>query len=87
MEWAAIIRDIVHRPADRRRRRRLGAETFWEAFFLTDHPLATAIWGPIVGPVVSMLSFVCSIGNVPLAAVLWNGGISFGGVIASSSPT
>ena len=36
----------------------------------------------MIGPVISMLSFVCSIGNVPLAAVLWNGGISFGGVIA-----
>jgi uncharacterized membrane protein YraQ (UPF0718 family) len=40
------------------------------------------IWGPLVGPLVAMLSFVCSIGNVPLAAVLWNGGISFGGVLA-----
>jgi len=40
------------------------------------------LWGPIVGPVVAMASFVCSIGNVPLAAVLWNGGISFGGVVA-----
>jgi len=40
------------------------------------------LWGPIVGPIVSIVSFVCSIGNVPLAAVLWNGGISFGGVIA-----
>ena len=39
-------------------------------------------WGPLVGPIVAMLSFVCSIGNVPLAAVLWNGGISFGGVIS-----
>jgi hypothetical protein len=38
------------------------------------------IWGPLIGPIVAMLSFVCSIGNVPLAAVLWNGGISFGGV-------
>ena len=36
----------------------------------------------MVSPVISVLSFVCSIGNVPLAAVLWNGGISFGGVIA-----
>ena len=36
----------------------------------------------MIGPVISMLSFVCSIGNVPLAAVLWNGGISFGGVVA-----
>jgi len=40
------------------------------------------VWGPIVGPIVAIVSFVCSIGNVPLAAVLWNGGISFGGVVA-----
>jgi len=55
---------------------------FWQAFFLTDHPALAAIWGPLIGPVISMLSFVCSVGNVPLAAVLWNGGISFGGVIS-----
>src|SRR5207244_7768930 len=40
------------------------------------------LWGPLVGPLVALLSFVCSVGNIPLAAVLWNGGISFGGVIA-----
>jgi hypothetical protein len=40
------------------------------------------IVGPLIGPVVAIISFVCSVGNVPLAAVLWNGGISFGGVIA-----
>jgi uncharacterized membrane protein YraQ (UPF0718 family) len=40
------------------------------------------VWGPLIGPVIAVLSFVCSIGNVPLAAVLWNGGISFGGVIS-----
>jgi uncharacterized membrane protein YraQ (UPF0718 family) len=39
-------------------------------------------WGPIVGPLVAVISFVCSVGNIPPAAVLWNGGISFGGVIA-----
>ncbi|MGV0624029.1 permease, partial [Mycobacterium kansasii] len=50
--------------------------------FLVDHPVWSALWGPLVGPVVAIVSFVCSIGNVPLAAVLWNGGISFGGVIA-----
>lgn len=49
---------------------------------MADDPGWAAVWGPIVGPVVAMVSFVCSIGNVPLAAVLWNGGISFGGVIA-----
>ena len=56
--------------------------SFWKAFFLTDHPVLAEIWGPLVGPVISVLSFVCSIGNVPLAAVLWGSGISFGGVIA-----
>ncbi len=56
--------------------------SFWSAFFLTGHPLLAEIWGPLIGPVISMLSFVCSIGNVPLAAVLWGSGISFGGVIS-----
>src|SRR5205814_6160195 len=49
---------------------------------LTDHPVLAGLWGPIVGPIVAVVSFVCSIGNVPLAAVLWNGGISFGGVVS-----
>lgn len=55
---------------------------FWQAFFLHGHPLLAKLWGPVVGPIVAILSFVCSVGNVPLAAVLWNGGISFGGVLA-----
>jgi YHS domain-containing protein/uncharacterized membrane protein YraQ (UPF0718 family) len=56
--------------------------SFWQAFFLTDNPTLNEFWGPLVGPAISMISFVCSVGNVPLAAVLWNGGISFGGVIS-----
>src|SRR5256885_2257271 len=44
--------------------------------------LAEFVGGPLVGPLVAVLSFVCSVGNIPLAAVLWNGGISFAGVIA-----
>jgi uncharacterized membrane protein YraQ (UPF0718 family) len=55
---------------------------FWKEFFLVSHPVAATVWGPIVGPIVAVISFVCSVGNIPLAAVLWNGGISFGGVIA-----
>jgi uncharacterized protein len=55
---------------------------FWKTFFLTSHPVAATLWGPIVGPIVAIFSFVCSVGNIPLAAVLWNGGISFGGVIS-----
>jgi uncharacterized membrane protein YraQ (UPF0718 family) len=57
-------------------------ESFWRALFLTGNPGLAQVWGPLVGPLVAMLSFVCSVGNIPLAAVLWNGGISFGGVIA-----
>jgi hypothetical protein len=56
--------------------------SFWQGFFLVGHPALARVWGPLVGPLVAVLSFVCSVGNVPLAAVLWNGGISFGGVIA-----
>ncbi len=55
---------------------------FWQGFFLEAHPLLAKFWGPLVGPIVAVLSFVCSVGNVPLAAVLWSGGISFGGVVA-----
>ncbi len=57
-------------------------QSFWKGLFLVGHPLLTKFWGPLIGPMVAVLSFVCSVGNVPLAAVLWNGGISFGGVIA-----
>ena len=55
---------------------------FWQALFISGNPTLGTIWGPIIGPVIAMLSFVCSVGNVPLAAVLWSGGISFGGVIS-----
>jgi uncharacterized protein len=55
---------------------------FWQDFFLSDDPVWSKIVGPLIGPIVAVVSFVCSVGNVPLAAVLWNGGISFGGVIA-----
>jgi len=81
MEWAAILRDVVLGLLIAGAIAAWVPETFWQSFFLTDHPTLAAIWGPIVGPLVSILAFVCSIGNVPLAAVLWSGGISFGGVI------
>jgi uncharacterized protein len=82
MEWAAVIRDVV---VGLLIAGAIGAwvpDTFWRHLFLTGHPLAAKLWGPVIGPVISLLSFVCSIGNVPLAGVLWNGGISFGGVVA-----
>jgi uncharacterized membrane protein YraQ (UPF0718 family) len=82
MEWAAILRDLVLGLLIAGAIAAWVPESFWQNFFLTDHPTLSALWGPIVGPVVAIVSFVCSIGNVPLAAVLWNGGISFGGVVA-----
>ncbi|WP_419538369.1 permease [Mycobacterium colombiense] len=82
MEWLAILRDLVLGLLIAGAIGAWVPEKFWQVFFLADHPGLSAIWGPIVGPIVAIVSFVCSIGNVPLAAVLWNGGISFGGVIA-----
>lgn len=82
MEWLAILRDLVLGLLIAGAIAAWVPETFWQSFFFADHPGWSALWGPIVGPVVAIVSFVCSIGNVPLAAVLWNGGISFGGVIA-----
>jgi uncharacterized protein len=55
---------------------------FWHAFFLTGHGIWTSIENAVAGPFIALISFVCSIGNVPLAAALWKGGISFGGVIS-----
>jgi uncharacterized protein len=56
--------------------------SFWNAVFLHGHGALTVIENALVGPFVAIISFVCSIGNVPLAAALWKDGISFGGVLA-----
>jgi uncharacterized protein len=82
MEWASVIRDIVGGLLIAGAVAAWVPDSFWGHLFLTGHPVASRFWGPLIGPVISMLSFVCSIGNVPLAGVLWNGGISFGGVVA-----
>ena len=82
MDWASVLRDILIGLLI------AGAVAAWvptgwlQSFFLTDNSVASFLWGPAVGPLVAVLSFVCSVGNVPLAAVLWNGGISFGGVVS-----
>jgi YHS domain-containing protein len=56
---------------------------FLHSVFLTSSPsIVQSIWGAVIGPIIAVLSFVCSVGNVPLAAVLWSGGISFAGVMA-----
>jgi uncharacterized protein len=82
MEWAAVIRDIIIGLLIAGAVGAWVPDSFWRHLFLTGDPLAARLWGPVIGPVISLLSFVCSIGNVPLAGVLWHGGISFGGVVA-----
>jgi len=82
MDWASVWIDIVGGLLIAGALAAWVPNDFWQSFFLIDHPLVAKIWGPIVGPLVAVISFVCSVGNIPLAAVLWNGGISFGGVIA-----
>ncbi|HEV7204282.1 MAG TPA: permease [Jatrophihabitans sp.] len=82
MEWAAVLRDIVIGLLVAGAAAAWIPDSFWQSLFFTDHPIAAELWGPIIGPVVAVAAFVCSIGNVPLAAVLWNGGISFGGVVS-----
>jgi uncharacterized protein len=54
----------------------------WHSVFVTGHGFWTSLQNVVVGPFIAIISFVCSIGNVPLAAALWKGGISFGGVIS-----
>ena len=82
MDWASVWKDIVGGLL------LAGAFAAWvpqswlQVLFLTGNPVASGLWGPVIGPLLAMVSFVCSIGNVPLAAVLWNGGISFGGVVS-----
>jgi uncharacterized membrane protein YraQ (UPF0718 family)/YHS domain-containing protein len=56
--------------------------SLWSELFLRGHGIWTALQNAAVGPLVAIISFVCSVGNVPLAAALWRGGISFGGVVA-----
>jgi uncharacterized membrane protein YraQ (UPF0718 family) len=82
MDWAAVWMDIVGGLLIAGALAAWVPNSFWQGLFLQHHGALTTLWGPLIGPLVAVLSFVCSIGNVPLAAVLWNGGISFGGVLA-----
>jgi uncharacterized protein len=60
----------------------LGEDFFNEVFLTGESGILPTLWNVVVGPIIAVASFVCSIGNVPLAAVLWSGGISFAGVMA-----
>jgi uncharacterized protein len=54
----------------------------WQMLFFTGHGFWSSLQNAVLGPLLAILAFVCSIGNVPLAAALWNNGIGFGGVIS-----
>jgi uncharacterized protein len=82
MDWASVWMDIAGGLLMAGALAAWVPAEFWQSFFGVDHPLLAKLWGPIVGPLAAVISFVCSVGNIPLAAVLWNGGISFGGAIA-----
>jgi uncharacterized membrane protein YraQ (UPF0718 family) len=82
MDWASVWMDIVGGLLIAGALAGWVPNDFWQGLFLVDHPVLSKFWGPMIGPVVAVISFVCSVGNIPLAAVLWNGGISFGGVVA-----
>ncbi|MEE3502953.1 permease [Acidiphilium acidophilum] len=82
MDWASVWTDIALGLLIAGA---LGAwvpHHFWQTLFLAHDRVGSVLVGPLIGPLVAIISFVCSVGNVPLAAVLWNGGISFGGVVA-----
>ena len=82
MEWGAVLRDVLLGILIAGCVEAWVPTSFWQTLFATDNPTLAAIIGPLVAPVIAVFSFVCSVGNVPLAGVLWNSGISFGGVMS-----
>jgi uncharacterized membrane protein YraQ (UPF0718 family) len=82
MNWASVIADIVGGLLIAGCLAAWVPDSFWRHLFFAGHPILAKVWGPLIGPAIAVVSFACSVGNVPLAAVLWNGGISFGGVIS-----
>ena len=82
MEWGAVLRDVLLGLLVAGCVEAWVPTSFWQVVFLSDQPTLAAVVGPLVAPLIAVFSFVCSVGNVPLAGVLWNSGISFGGVLA-----
>lgn len=85
MTWAMLWRDIGVVILVAAALSAWVPDSFWQPFFLAGHPLLSALWGAFAGPLIALASFTCPVGSIPLAGVLWRGGISFGGSPRSSS--
>ncbi|MBA3652534.1 MAG: permease, partial [Chthoniobacterales bacterium] len=83
MDWQMLWKGNYHRLPHRRFAGGFCPTTWWQALFLENGPAPVRlIENAIVGPIIAVGSFVCSVGNLPLASLLWSHGISFGGVIS-----
>lgn len=83
MDWQMLWKDIVLGFAIAGALGAFVPHGVWQTLFVRDaSPWIQVPANALLGPIVAMLSFVCSIGNVPLAAILWGSGVSFGGVLA-----
>ena len=87
MEWAAVVRDIALGLLIAGALQAWVPQSWWQTIFFSGDGVLAAVVGPLVAPLVAVLSFVCSVGNVPLAGVLWNGGAPSAAWSPSSSPT
>jgi hypothetical protein len=82
MDWVALWPDIVIGILIAGVLCVFVPDSIWSVFFCKGNYQMSQLVGPLVGPLIAVLSFVCSIGNVPMAAVLWQQGMSFGGVLS-----
>jgi uncharacterized membrane protein YraQ (UPF0718 family) len=83
MDWSMLWKEILGGFLIAGFLATLVPPTWWKALFLeTGPPILRLTENALVGPLIAVLSFVCSVGNIPLASLLWSNGISFGGVIS-----
>jgi uncharacterized protein len=87
MEWAAIIRDLVIGLIVAGAIAAWVPDRFWRLFFFAGHPLAAKLWGPLIGPVLAVVSFVCSIGTCRWRSCCGRAAAASAGWSPSSSPT